>query len=261
MIPKNVITRSLGLHPEVQVDLEGPFAVQPGDTLLLCTDGLSGQVSDEELGAVLSVLAPEEATEALVNLANLRGGPDNITVIVAKVTGPQVARPDGGGAEGSDDLFSPQPVHPAIWGLLGLFGVATATLLALGYVGWALLGLVGLGVSAILAVAQRSRVPRSSPEPAIQRSGKGPYVACNCTPDGRFVECLAQMVDELQQTAHHQSWQLDWDQFHGRIARAAAAQQAADHARAAGEYLRAINLMMRELKQRRPSGGESVLEP
>lgn len=261
LIPKNVITRSLGLHPEVQVDLEGPFAVRPGDTLLLCTDGLSGQVSNEELGAVLSVLPPEEATEALVNLANLRGGPDNITLIVAKVTGPQVARTDGRGAAPSDELPPPEPIHPATWALLGAFGVATVTLLVLNYVGWALLGLVGLGVSAIIAVVQRSRRPRSSPGQTIRRTGKGPYATCDCTPDSRFVQSLSQIIGELQQTAHEQSWQLDWEQFHGRIARAASAQQAADHAQAAAEYLRAINLMMRQLAQRRPSGGESVLEP
>jgi len=249
MIPKNVITRSLGLHPEVEVDLEGPYAVRPGDTLLLCTDGLSGQVSDEEMGIVLSLLPPEEAAEALVNLANLRGGPDNITLIVAKVTGPQAARPDGRGMGQSDELLTPRPVHPAIWGLLGLFGVVTVTLLALGYMGWALLSLVGLSICAVAAVAQRTQPPRASTGPSMHRSGKGPYAACTCTPDRSFAETLAQILGELQQTAHQQSWQLDWDEFHGRIARAAAAQRAEDHAQAAKEYLLAINLLMRQLKQ------------
>ena len=48
-------------------------------------DGLSGQVDDREIGQILSIFQPEEATESLVNLANLRGGPDNITVVVARV--------------------------------------------------------------------------------------------------------------------------------------------------------------------------------
>ena len=62
-------------------------APQPGDVFLLCSDGLSGQVTDEELGAILQCLPPEEAAETLVDLANLRGGPDNISVIIANVDG------------------------------------------------------------------------------------------------------------------------------------------------------------------------------
>ena len=79
-IPKNVITRSLGPHPTVHIDLEGPFSAQSGDMFLICSDGLSGPVTDEEIGAILHCLGPQEAAETLVDLANLRGGPDNISV-------------------------------------------------------------------------------------------------------------------------------------------------------------------------------------
>jgi serine/threonine protein phosphatase PrpC len=84
-IPKNIITRSLGPADVVQVDVEGPFPLAEGDTFMLCSDGLSGQVEDEELGVILHCLPPREAVQVLVDLANLRGGPDNITVIVARV--------------------------------------------------------------------------------------------------------------------------------------------------------------------------------
>ena len=60
-IPKNVITRSLGPHPTVNIDLEGPFDAAAGDVFLLCSDGLSGQITDEEIGALLHCLPPEEA--------------------------------------------------------------------------------------------------------------------------------------------------------------------------------------------------------
>ncbi len=63
-IPKNIITRSLGPHADVQVDLEGPFPLEVGDTFLLCSDGLSGQVKDEEIGALLAALSPSEAVRA-----------------------------------------------------------------------------------------------------------------------------------------------------------------------------------------------------
>jgi protein phosphatase len=58
-IPSNVIVRSLGPEPLVQVDIEGPHPVQDGDIYVLCSDGLSGPVSDPEIGAVASTLPPE----------------------------------------------------------------------------------------------------------------------------------------------------------------------------------------------------------
>ena len=84
-IPSNVIVRSLGPEPLVQVDIEGPHPIKPGDIYVLCSDGLSGPVSDREIGAVVSALPAKEACKVLIDLANLQGGPDNITVIVAKV--------------------------------------------------------------------------------------------------------------------------------------------------------------------------------
>jgi serine/threonine protein phosphatase PrpC len=82
--PKNIITRSLGPHPKVKVDLEGPFPVEPGDTFVLCSDGLSGQVADEEIGLFAAALPPVKAAAALLGLALVRGAPDNVTVIVAR---------------------------------------------------------------------------------------------------------------------------------------------------------------------------------
>ena len=93
-IPKNVITRSLGPYPECKVDLEGPFPLKPNDTFLLCSDGLTGVISDSEIASILSIMSPDEATRVLVDLANLRGGPDNITVVIAKVLQPNMAGPE-----------------------------------------------------------------------------------------------------------------------------------------------------------------------
>jgi protein phosphatase len=84
---KNVIIRSLGPDPEVEVDIEGPHPVQPGDIFLLCSDGLTGVVTPQEVGAVVTALPPDEAVRFLVQLANLRGGPDNITVLIVQVPG------------------------------------------------------------------------------------------------------------------------------------------------------------------------------
>src|SRR6516225_3912390 len=84
-IPSNVIVRSLGPEPLVQVDIEGPHPFHDGDVYVLCSDGLSGPVSDNEIGAVASVLPPAEACRFLIDLANLRGGPDNITVMILRI--------------------------------------------------------------------------------------------------------------------------------------------------------------------------------
>ena len=84
---KNVIIRSLGPDAEVEVDIEGPYPVEPGDIFLLCSDGLSNQILPDELGAVASTLAPEQACRFLIDLANVRGGPDNITCIIVRVPG------------------------------------------------------------------------------------------------------------------------------------------------------------------------------
>ena len=70
-VPKNIITRSLGPHADVKIDLDGPFELAPGDTFLLCSDGLTGQVQDEEIGALLQCLTPAETARVLVDLANL----------------------------------------------------------------------------------------------------------------------------------------------------------------------------------------------
>jgi len=83
-VPKNIITRSMGPHPEVRVDVEGPFPVEDGDVFVLCSDGLSGQVADEEIGLLAGKLPPREATAALVGLSLVRGAPDNVTVVVAR---------------------------------------------------------------------------------------------------------------------------------------------------------------------------------
>jgi protein phosphatase len=83
-IPKNIITRSLGPQPRVDVDVEGPFPVDTGDVFVLCSDGLSGQVADEEIGLLAAGLSPDAAAAALVGLTLVRGAPDNVTVIVAR---------------------------------------------------------------------------------------------------------------------------------------------------------------------------------
>ena len=84
---KNIITRSVGFEEEVQVDVMG-LVSEPGDTFILCSDGLANMVEDKELLEMSSRQEPlGRVPKRLIDLANERGGDDNITVIVVQVSG------------------------------------------------------------------------------------------------------------------------------------------------------------------------------
>ena len=79
---RSVITRALGIEPEVEFDLF-TYKLQVGDRLLLCSDGLSDVVEPRQIrNVLLRVRNPDEAARRLIAVANEQGGPDNITVIV-----------------------------------------------------------------------------------------------------------------------------------------------------------------------------------
>lgn len=83
---RNVITRAMGFEKSVNVDImTPPLALKSGDRLLLCSDGLSGMVTDEEIREVSSRFEPEEACNKLIRMANSMGGDDNVTLIIVKV--------------------------------------------------------------------------------------------------------------------------------------------------------------------------------
>jgi len=82
---RSIITRALGLDPEVEVD-SWELTPYKGDRILLCSDGLTNEVSDDEIASTLrSVGDPEEAARQLVNEARDHGGSDNITCVVVDV--------------------------------------------------------------------------------------------------------------------------------------------------------------------------------
>lgn len=82
---KNVITKSLGTSIAVEPDVTEPIKFNVSDAFILCTDGLTTHVSDEEILKAVSGLSPQDAANRLVELANERGGTDNITIQIAKV--------------------------------------------------------------------------------------------------------------------------------------------------------------------------------
>jgi len=90
---RNIILQALGPEPYIKVDLTHQ-TVRRGDTLVLCSDGLSGQVTKEEIAMVVTD-EPDVATacKLLIERANFAGGPDNITVILARFDGPGLRPP------------------------------------------------------------------------------------------------------------------------------------------------------------------------
>jgi len=82
---RNVIYRCLGTGPDVEVDVFTE-QVQDGDALLLCTDGLSEMLDEDEVCSTVEQYTSEESVKRLIESANEKGGSDNITVIVARVS-------------------------------------------------------------------------------------------------------------------------------------------------------------------------------
>ena len=248
-IPKNVITRSLGPNADVKVDLEGPFPIEVGDTFLLCSDGLSGPVTNEEMGTVLACVEPEEAAQVLVDLANLRGGPDNITVIVAKVTGPSIAA--------EDPLASHEPgagrVHPGLWGVMAL---CLATAIGLGVAGY-LVGAVLSGIGAIVAglfVLAQKQAGKPVPTTPIfvgPPLGRGPYDPLDCPPGPKMAENLAKIVEELRIAANTQNWAIEWDRFDSFDRQAKTAVAQTSYPEAVRYYCHAVSFMMAEIRRQR----------
>jgi len=81
---RHEVLRSIGVESDVEVDVVA-LEVRPGDQYLLCSDGLCGVLRDAEIAAVLLREPPEAAARQLVDAANARGGPDNVTVQIARV--------------------------------------------------------------------------------------------------------------------------------------------------------------------------------
>jgi serine/threonine protein phosphatase PrpC len=255
-VPKNIITRSLGPYPQVQVDLEGPFAVEPGDAFLLCSDGLSGQVEDDEIGCILGALPPNEAIQALVDLANLRGGPDNITVIAVRVLQPlTAANAEELGPARSRPTNEREKVHLAAWITLAVLVLVALSMAFLQKLAVA----AAAGIAAVLAgifIATQQASLRSAGRLEGAQLGKGPYRSANCTPNASIVERLAKVVKQLRDAAMEEDWQIDWNKFNAQVTRAATAAQRHDFTESVREYCHAMTAIMEQLRHQGKSSSQ-----
>ncbi len=253
-LPKNIITRSLGPNARVEVDLEGPFPLAVGDTFLLCSDGLTGEVMDDELGVILNCLTAPEAARVLVDLANLRGGPDNITVIVARVMSDKMV---GTTAPSQPAVPSSKPSRAlsVFWTLSAIF--AAITLGAVMAVSASPLIPIGAGIATVACgvialVLQMSGDDESAQQTVrtttIRPLGKGPHTSCKATANSKIVGDLRLIAKDLREGAAQTDTTVDFGAFDARLTVAAEAENRKDHSSAVSEYCRAISFMMGQLR-------------
>ena len=268
-VPKNIITRSLGPTDNLEVALEGPFETKPGDAFLMCSDGLSGQVDDREIGQILSIFQPEEATESLVNLANLRGGPDNITVVVARVqSNPSVEEAE---VEKAEKVYEKRPPLNG----LAMTAAVVATVFILAFLGsffiskpsvsetgapqeggiqWGLtlgaLALAALSTGAFLFLGRKTLFSKPAEvTPATEALGKGPYTRASAAPSKEFHKKIALVCDELCEVLRKDSvFTPDWQGISKALDQAKKCAEQKNYGAAIRANFSVINYIMRELR-------------
>lgn len=217
-VPSNVIVRSMGPDSQVQPDIEGPHPLRAGDTFLLCSDGLSGLVTDYEIGVVASVLPPEEACAVLIDLANLRGGPDNITVVIARVLEGMEEQTAAGGPGARLPWYRRFP-WPFAALLLGMLSAVRAVMLGLDRaeggvlffvlaVVFILIGMAGLVLFFFVWDSQEGNTPKRKPKLKVYNSAPSHV-------DRALIDKLVQTVVKLEQFVRERKWDADWKAFSG----------------------------------------------
>jgi len=253
VLPRNVITRSLGPHKTVNVDLEGPFDIVEDDIFLVCSDGLNGEITDLEIGTILGVLPPQEAAQTLVDFANLRGGSDNISVVIAKVP-----REPAGPESSTSNTLGTSSTSPRGRIGLGLRSILLACLalffifLAIGSPWAAVICAVGLGVSVAVAAVRWLVPPRTFKPTANAKGpyGSGPYRDYDCQPSQLVVEALEEIARQLHKLAQQDNWLTEkkWQQIETHQKLATEAVKADNLAVAIAEYCHMIRRAMQQLR-------------
>lgn len=261
-IPSNVIIRSLGPEPLVTVDVEGPHPIQPGDVYLLCSDGLSGQVSDHEIGVVASTLPAADACRFLVDLANLRGGPDNISVIIIRIPG----QTDGNGAEAAAPAKNTWVRTPPWW-LLCLFGGAILASSAVLMKAYDLPGVLFVFLLAICTIGpgivglvrqlfqDRETETMEEEEPGEPRI----YRSVSCVLETPLLDKLARTTEALRQRAVEKELEINSEKFEQLYSEARKLRESGDVAGAFREYCRAMSVLTEAMQRQR--GKEEVFQP
>jgi len=135
---RNVLLRSLGTEPAVEVDVQDVGLLE-GDRLVLCSDGLTGMVTEDQIQAILEAEPqPQEAAERLVRAANRAGGIDNITVVILDVHEGEgeVAPPEAIGAPTAPEGDTASPRRLVRWVIAAVLAVAVVIAGFTGFRAW-----------------------------------------------------------------------------------------------------------------------------
>ncbi|MFK7776553.1 MAG: protein phosphatase 2C domain-containing protein [Gimesia sp.] len=254
--PRNVITRSLGPEPVVQVDIEGPYPIMDGDRYVLCSDGLTSHLKDDEIGMITKYLDPSDACRLMINLANLRGGSDNISVIVVRVGD----LPDGDFPEEQSSEEEPKlnlDLEKGYGEWFWLAGVWGASLMvAIGIAMWIItkfdrgefLTFGGMSLLVILLVrkvfSQRESSRREDYLDQHKTVEWKPYRSERLKFNTDFLQYLTTMESELQRAAMEEEWTIEWS-AHNKIYYDAKEEfEKKKYLNAFRDYSRAIDILM-----------------
>ncbi|WP_437186399.1 PP2C family protein-serine/threonine phosphatase [Planctomicrobium sp. SH668] len=257
---RNVITRSLGPEKSVDVDIEGPFPVYPEDTYLLCSDGVSNQISDPELGAILRELPPHQASKLLINLANSRGGPDNSTVVIARV----------GALPANVVPISPERAfeNPLALGWSWLIGYWLTALGGVTGIGMSWMGhdvqgaflimvsLIALAGLSIALVRRQKKIRSQMLLDASFTHHSRPHRTAVGLSSKALLELLLKTSGDLQRAAQEDRWGVNWEEYQQTLDLSLKSQREKRYSKGIREIARAISIIMDKLPRNGTIGRE-----
>jgi len=172
---KNRLTRALGSEEEVRVDIFSPIPLQPGDKLLLCTDGLTRYALSEDIASLTQARTPDEITHDLVDFANERGGADNVSVIVMAFEPAMgvwpVARVQKTPGPVSWDRIQTEPGAPMVRPVTALWSSIRKVHLPTAPMFWVLLGLFAVILIGVMVGRPKGANPSSEVTPSLNSLG------------------------------------------------------------------------------------------
>ena len=281
--PRNVITRCLGPDLYVQIDVEGPFSVLPGDHFVLCSDGLTNHVTDSEIGQVVASLPPAESSRLLINLANCRGGSDNSTVIVIGIDSypPTINEnpnelSDTPAMEKTQDIpirssSTVSQIFLAVTAVLCLVAGITlgvmsrflpaAFLIAASVLSWLISRRMvnSFQLDSKDESATTASLPHSAATPPLDQSvsrpqvpatpfnPQSPYRVISAAVSETFLSYLAEVQSDLVQAARDGAWEVDFEEVTTLNKQAISSQQASKSTQTIKSRAKAIDMLMREM--------------
>lgn len=255
-VKSNVIIRSLGPESLVTVDVEGPHPLRPGDTFVLCSDGLSNLVSEQEIGMIVSALPLKEACQLLIDFANLRGGPDNITVIIVRVGEIQTPEspPRVSILRRMFDVIRrvPWPILTMILAVVLLLVAVNLFLMQVPGARFVFVLALAVVIVGFIGLAAQNR--QSQEEVLINDSPPGKlhiYRRFDCTLDETFLERMAKGEESLIEKLRENEWKFDEAKYRQHSEAAKEAFAKGDFVECLRERCRAVSVLARVYNKQR----------